>query len=126
MSLPDRTQAAEDAFVDTWAGSDDTDGLVAAIEAAMGDTRPQLAARLVGLLGDHVEIEPGSALERAQRAARLFLAHRGRPEDNSWSELQDAWTEVRKSRMRRIRQRQRRSLTGKAPSRIGRLDRRKR
>lgn len=126
MTLPERTEDAEDAFVREWSESDDTDGLMAVIEDAMAATRPKLAARLVNLLGDHVEIEPGSALERAQRAATLFLSHRGRPEDNSWSELQDAWTDARKSRMRRIRQRQRRSLTGKAPSRIGRLDRRKR
>ena len=67
MELPERTTDAEDAFVRRWGASDDTDGLIAVTEAAMAARRPMLAARLVGLLEDHVEIEPGSALDRARR-----------------------------------------------------------
>ena len=126
MDLPGRTSDAEDDFVREMSDSDDTDGLIAAIEAAMSARRPMLAARLVNLMADHVEIEPGSALERAQRAARLILTHKNTPEENSWSALEDAWADARRAKMRRVRMRMRRSLSGKAPRRIGRLERRKR
>jgi hypothetical protein len=123
--LPGRTADDEDGYVRAWSDSDDTDGLIAAIEAAVDARRPMLAARLVQLLDEHVEIEPGSALERASRAARLILTHKATPEDNSWSALEDAWREVRQSRMRRIRQRMRDRLEGKN-RRVGRLDRKRR
>jgi hypothetical protein len=121
--LPDRTNTAEDTFVRDWSESDDSTALEGVIEEAMAARRPRLAARLVGLLDGHYEIEPGSALDRARKAARLVLTNKARPEDNSWSEFEDAWTDVRRGRMNRIRRRQRRSLTGKEPKRIGRLDR---
>ncbi len=124
--LPERLSDAEDDYVRQMSDTDDTDGLVAAIEAAMEARRPMLAARLVGLLADHVEIEPGSALDRAQKAARLVLSFKNTPEENSWSAFEDAWADARRAKMRRVRQRMRRSLTGQAPKRIGRLDRRKR
>ena len=123
MPLPERTEPAEDAFVREWSESDDSGALEGVIEEAMAARRPRLAARLVGLLDNHFEIAPGSALDRAQKAARLVLTNRARPEDNSWSEFEDAWTEVRRGRMNRIRRRQRHHLTGKEPKRIGRLDR---
>lgn len=122
--LPDRSEAGEDAFVAELAASDDTDRLIEAITEAMAARRPLLAARLVNLLDDHVEIEPGSPVERAQQAARLMLRQE-RPEDRSWSELEDAWNQVRRSRMRRISLRQRRHLAGNA-ERVGRLSGRKR
>ena len=125
MTLPGRTTAEEDAFVHDWSESDDTDGLMEAIEAVMSDRRPMLAARLVQLLDEHIEIEPGTPLDRARRAAALVLTRKATPEDNSWSELEDAWSEARASRMRRIRQRQRDALEGRN-RRIGRLDRRRR
>ena len=121
--LPARNEAAEDAFVTELGRRDDTDALIEAIEAAMGDRRPRLAARLVSLLDQHVEIEPGSPLERAQRAARLLLHDREKPEDRSWSELELAWAELRRHRMRRIRRRMRNALNGRN-ERIGRLDER--
>ena len=126
MELPERTTDAEDAFVRRWGASDDTDGLIAVTEAAMAARRPMLAARLVGLLEDHVEIEPGSPLDRARRAARMMLQRKPTPEDNSWSEFEDAWKAARKAKMRRVRQRMRRALAGKPAGRIGRSDRRKR
>jgi hypothetical protein len=119
--LPDRAEAAEDAFVARFAHDDaDTDELLEAIEAAMGERRPRLAARLVQLLDDHIEIEPGSDLERAHRAASLLLHDRQTPEDRSWSELEDAWSQARRRRMRRIKDRMRRSMRGE-PGRLNRL-----
>ncbi len=126
MALPARTREAEDAHVRGWSDSDDTDGLIAEIEAAMDDRRPQLAARLVQLLDEHFEPEPGSPLERAQRAATLFLTRKNTPEENSWSEFEDAWRALRQSRMRRSRMRMRDRLMGQRTKRIGRLDRRRR
>lgn len=119
MALPERTEAEEEAFVAEWAASDDTELLLEVITEAMEARRPKLAARLVNLLDDHVEIEPGSAIERAQMAARLYLTHET-PEDRSWSELEDAWTEARRSRMQRLNLRQRQRMTGRT-ERIGRL-----
>lgn len=118
--LPDRTDIAEDAFVQQWTESDDTDGLLDIITAAMDARRPRLAARLVGLLEDHVEIEPGSPIDRARAAARMVLMREVRPEDVSWSEFEDAWSEARRSRMNRLMRRQRQRLVGDA-SRIGRV-----
>lgn len=123
--LPERTEEAEDALVQEWRASDDSEGLIALISTAIDARRPRLAARLVGLLGDHVEIEPGSALARAQQAARLFLLDKNTPEDNSWSDLEDAWTEARRGRLFRMKLRQRRRMEGDS-RRIGRLTRRKR
>ena len=125
-TLPARTEEAEDAFVRAWGASDDTDGLIEVTELAMTARRPMLAARLVGLLAEHVEIEPGSALDRAQQAARFILQHKPTPEENSWSELEEAWAEARRAKMRRVRSRMRRALDGRPPGRIGRLDRRRR
>lgn len=110
----------------SWAESDDSERLIEVIEQAMTERRPMLAARLVQLVGDHYEIPPGSALDRAQRAARLVLSHKPTPEDNSWSELEDAWAEVRRGRMNRIRRRMRQRMTGQSPKRMGRLERRRR
>ena len=126
MALPDRTQEAEDACVAAWAESDDPEGLEQLVEEVMAARRPMLAARLVQLFSEHYEVTPGSPLERAQRAARFVLSHKPSPEDNSWSELEDAWTEVRKGRMNRIRRRMRHRMTGKEPRRMGRLERRRR
>ncbi len=108
--LPERQPDAEDAFVDAWARSDDTDTLVATITAAMDDRRPQLAARLVGLLHEHVEIEQGSALDRARRAAKLLL-HQRDLQVECWrsnaEELDEAWRAARRSRMMRVTRRMR-------------------
>lgn len=117
MDLPDRSPDAEDLFVAQMSDGDDPEALVQAIEAAMADRRPRLAARLVGLLGDQVEIEPGSELDKAQRAAHLYLFDRQRPEELSWSELEDAWSLARHRRMTRIKRRMRDALNGSSTHR---------
>lgn len=122
--LPPPGQAAEDAFVAELSEADDTDRLVEAITAAMEARRPRLAARLVNLLDEQVEFEPGSPVERARQAARLVLMQET-PDDRSWSELDEAWRSLRRRRMRRIGRRQRQALTGRA-ERIGRFGRRSR
>ena len=85
-----------------------------------------LAARLVGLLGDTATIEPGSDLERATRAASLFLLSRQTPEERSWSEFEDAWAAARQRRMRRITSRMRDALTGREGSPLNRRGKRRR
>jgi hypothetical protein len=125
VDLPGRSSTEEDAYVASFTHIDEPALLIAAVSAAMDHRRPRLAARLVSLLDAHVEIEPGSPLDRARSAARLFLLTKPTAEDNSWSELDDAWKAVRKARFRRIGMRQRDRMTGRT-RRIGRLSRRKR
>jgi len=126
MALPERNAAAEDAYVLAMSDNDDMDLLIEAIEAAISARRPMLSARLVNLLGEQVEIEPGSALAQAQRAAGLVILARGTPEDRSWSELEDAWRNARKNRMHRIRHRMRERISGKPEGRLDRHGRRRR
>lgn len=123
--LPDRNDAAEDAFVQQWMASDDVDMLSQLISDAMEDRRPRLAARLVQLLPDHVEVEPGGALERAQRAARLLVVDSKNVE--LFNALDEAWREVRKKRMRRMLKRQRLVGTNKQYTipRVGRRPRKR-
>jgi hypothetical protein len=99
--------------------------LIAEIEVVVRARRFLLAGRLFQLLDEQVEPEPGSPLERAARAARLWLAPGQRPEDVSWSELDDALAEARRERVSRIKRRQRDALMGRS-TRIGRLDRSRR
>jgi len=103
--LPTRNQHDEDDYLAKWQVSSDTEGLIKAITAAITENRPQLAARLVGLLDDHLEVEPGSAIERAHNAARLLLAHTS-PVD-SFEALEAAWLTARRQRMRKITRRMR-------------------
>ena len=126
MDLPDRNDPAEEAFVRYWSDQADTDGLLLQIEAAMDARRPMLAARLVNLLDEWVDITPGSALDRARQAARFVIANRPSPEDRSWSALEEAWRDARKKRLKQIRERHRHRMTGEAPKRRGRIQRRKR
>lgn len=107
IQLPPRERQAEDQWVAAWVDSDDTDGLLAAVTAAVDARRPQLAARLVGLLGEHVEIEAGSALERAQQSARFLLHQRGEALQAAVDDFGEAWAEARRSRMRRLKARMR-------------------
>ncbi|MCB9671039.1 MAG: hypothetical protein H6736_10815 [Alphaproteobacteria bacterium] len=125
MELPARDDAAEDAFVAGWIESDDTDGLVELVTLAIQERRPRLAGRLFQLLDDQLDPEPGSALDRAARAARMFLVRDELPEDRSWSALEEAWIDARRGRVRRIKQRWRDRLAG-VDRRIGRLERKKR
>lgn len=106
--LPAKKAVDEQAFVDAWMAHDDAELLSQVISDAIDARRPKLAARLVQLIGEQVEIEPGSALERAQQAANMLVL---RAKDiELFNALDEAWRETRKKRMRRIRARQR--LTG--------------
>lgn len=123
--LPARTPEAEDAFVAGLIDADDDDMLVELVGLAVSERRVLLAGRLFQLLDERIDPEPGSPLDRAAKAARLWLAPKLRPEDVSWSELDEAWDAARQSRVRRIKQRMRDRLDG-VDRRIGRLDRRRR
>ena len=123
MELPDRDDAAEDAFVAEAAERSEPEALVEAIEAAMTARRPRLAARLVGLVEDLIEIEPGSALDRARAAARLVLVAPAEPE--VWIELENAWRDAHARRLWRMKARVRRTLAG-STERIGRWESRRR
>lgn len=106
--------------------SDDGEGLITAITEAIEARRPRLAARLVGLLDQHVEIEAGSPLARARDAAAMVLVSR-QELPVGWSDLEDAWGETRRHRMDRIRERMRRSTNpDDSGGRIGRLHGRRR
>ncbi len=123
MDLPGRDDAEEDAFVAWASGLDDPEPLVSAIEAAMEARRPRLAARLVGLVEGHVEIDPGSALERARSAARLLLVTPEEPQ--VWADLENAWRDAHARRLWRMKRRVRQTLSG-STERIGRWDSRRR
>lgn len=123
QGLPSRTREAEAHFVRQWADSSNVDGLIKVIDSAVAQRRPLLAAQLFGLLHDEIDIEPGSALDRASRTARMWLQHRQPPEDRSWSLFEEAWAEARARRFSKIRQRQREVLNGSS-GRTGRCDRR--
>lgn len=101
----------------------DVDQLEQAITLAIADRRPQLAARLVGLLPpDH----PGDeAIQTAQRAAKWLLVTQGPEIERAFSELEEAWRRLRKQRMKRIKERMRKSLAGRT-DRTKRLDKRRR
>ena len=103
--LPERTPEAEDRYLKRWQDSDDTDGLIASITASVEAKRPQLAARLVGLLDEHVEVDPRSPVARARRAAKLLMLPQATPQH--FAELQAAWLVARRLRMRRITRRMR-------------------
>ena len=124
MSLPSRTPEAEDRFLQEHLDASE-DTLIEQIRAAIDDRRPRLAGRLFQLLDEQIDPEPGSALDRAARAARLFLFRKTRPQDHSWSELTEAWEQAHRGRMRRIKQRQRDRHSG-VQRRTGRFDRKRR
>ena len=122
MPLPPRSRSEEDAFVASWAATEDIDSLVEIISEAIDDKRPLLAARLVGLLDEQVEIDDPE-VERARDAAR-FVLHRGEDAaDHMFRQLEEAWDEVRRNRrIWRVRVRQRAALRGESVSapRVGR------
>jgi len=123
--LPARTEPAEDAFVSAWLGGTDVDLLEQVITDAMDERRPMVAARLVQLLPDHVEVEPGSALDRASRAAGMLVLDSKNVE--LFNALDEAWRSVRKKRMRRMLKRQRLVGTNKQYTvpRVGRRPRKR-
>lgn len=105
LQLPPRVDRDEDQFVAAWMATDDLDELEEVIGSAMDARRPRLAARLVQILPDKVEVEPGSALDKAQRAARLLLVDSRDVE--LFNALDEAWRQVRRQRMKRMGRRQR-------------------
>lgn len=107
MALPDRDPANEDAFVASFAEGPDEDALIAAIEEVMRARRPRLAARLMALLPDDIDIEAGSVLDAARRAANLWLVRE--PIDVPWEEWADEWGGFRRRRRFRTRYWARRS-----------------
>ena len=124
MELPGRSQHDEDAFLDA-VRAEDTAMLVELCREAIEARRPRLAARLFQLVDDQIDPEPGSALDKAARTARMWLHQKKAPDENSWSALDEAWAQVRRARVRRIKQRWRDRLAGR-DVRIGRLDRKRR
>lgn len=126
LELPARTRPAEDAFVEAWLAEDDPDLIAEVVEVAVQARRMQLAARLVGLLGDKAYVEPGSDLERAQKAAALLLMSKETPEERSWSVFEDAWSSVRRRRMKRIKARMRDSISGRPSAGLNRLGKKRR
>ena len=91
--LPPRGAAEEDAFV--WGLLEDApnDDIAALVGDALEAGRPQLAARLVGLLSEDME-DPD--LDRARAAARLVVQGAGTP---AGSELDAAWRRRRERRL---------------------------
>ena len=81
--------------------------------------------RIYGWVDDQIDPEPGTPMHRAAMAARMLLFRKNTPDENSWSELDEAWIAVRRARVRRIKQRWRDRLKG-TERRIGRLERKRR
>lgn len=107
-ALPARDPAAEDQFVAAWRDADlAEDDLLEAVVAALSAGRPQLGARLVGLLPPQPDEPP--AISRARRAARLLL-HEGGPA--AAQALHDELEPLRSLHFLRGRARQRASLLG--------------
>lgn len=108
IELPEPGLQFEDAFVAQWRdGEGDQQGLIEAIDLAVAAGRLQLAARLVSILDQHVEIPPGSALERAQKASRFLLLRKPSPTDIAWEQFADTIREARRRKIWRIKQRMR-------------------
>lgn len=101
MPLPARDPHREDDWVASFGDDPDPDALIAAIEDCLRERRPRLAARIVALLPDDVAAEPGSPVDRARRAAALWIADQDDGEAfDAWA---DAFAEFRRRRMRRWR-----------------------
>jgi hypothetical protein len=103
ISLPERNRAAEEAYVEAWRQREELEELADCVSAALEAGRPQLASRLVGLLEGQAEIPPGSALERAQRVARLLLLADPEQEPVLSEDLEQAWLLARREALRQIR-----------------------
>lgn len=102
MNLPTRSRDDEDRFVGTFMDATDTMRIMA-IEAAMEAKRPSLAARILTLLDDDDLENPSTHLLQAKRAAKLFLRTQS-PEDDVADALYHEWSNVRRARMRKIKQ----------------------
>ncbi len=112
--LPGRSQSEEDDFVARWSADDNSEGLIAAITAAIEGRRPSLAARLVNLLDDDVAVEPDGPVARAKRAARFLLHEPPDVRELYFNAMEEAWHELHKARMKRIKSRMRARGAGKS------------
>ena len=104
--LPSRTRADEDAWMAAWADGD-SEKLIEAIGAALDARRPQLAARLLALVPATAE-DDGGTLDRARKAAELFLV--ADPAADDAPELRISFAALRARRARRPSARLRRTL----------------
>jgi hypothetical protein len=104
---------------------EDIDELVDVVTEALAERRPRLAARLVQLLPDNVEVDDPTVLERARRAAAM-LVYQARDVE-LFNALDEAWIELRRRRMRRMMARQRHTGTGEQVTipRVGRRPRKR-
>ncbi len=122
MALPGRSPEDEDRYVAGLAEGADPAALTDAIEDALADRRPLLAARVVGLLDDGVEAEPGSPIARARAAAALLLFKGRDATSEDVNAFEDAYREAHRERVARMLIRQRNVARDKSGTRIGRLD----
>lgn len=124
-TLPDRSHAAEDAWVVTLADAS-VDVLLDAAHAALDAGRPGLGARVVGLLPAAVaDSEPG--LARARTAARLLLVAPVDRRGPVIAELEAAVQACRAAHVARARARHRKNARDALdPSKPRRLPRRTR
>ena len=108
--LPERSIEAEDVFLQEMATAS-PDSVQDAISAALEHRRPQLAARLVGLLED----DPLDGLDpeerkRARTVTHLLL-HEHREDPNAWfyeaQELAELWAQARRRRLDKVKMRMR-------------------
>ena len=108
--LPERSIAAEDAFLSEM-GSASPELIQEAISAALEQRRPQLAARLVGLLDDDpLECLAPAERKRARTVTHLLL-HENREDPNAWfyeaQELAELWAQARRKRLEKVKTRMR-------------------
>ena len=117
--LPERSHAAEDAFID---GLFDAapDHLLMLVEEAIAARRVQLAGRVAQLIDlDQLDAEPDGPLAKALVAARYLLHVQLKPEEVSWAELDEAMSTLRDRWMDRARRRTRRRLRPEAGDMLG-------
>lgn len=105
MPLPPPTPAEEDAYLDSLRAAEHED-VLAAVQEAMGAGRPQLAARMVGLLPRSMA-KDNPAVARARKAARMFLMASLDRRGPIIAELEAAVRALRADWVQRARARQR-------------------
>jgi len=112
MKLPAPSVSEEDTWIESLMNHSDEE-LIAAGKHALGADRLRLAGRIACLLNPEL-LAGHPDLERAHRAARMRLVEGGLK--NGWdADEWDALIRRRKSRMKRAKDRHRRSLNPKDP-----------
>lgn len=105
MPLPPPNPAQEDAFLDALRQAEHEE-VLAAVEEAMRAGRPQLAARIVGLLPRSMAADQ-PAVARARKAARMFLMASLDRRGPIIAELEAAVADLKADWVQRARARQR-------------------